>query len=592
MTLAPPQETWSIDTEWGFRDDRVDEESAWEPVVLCLVGLRSGRRLFFRARDPGLRPFFDTHREDLYIAHYAVAEMKYLLRLRISLPQRWFDTFVAWRYLTNRPGTIEAGLAQALVQLGLPALAPAVKKELQQKILHLRFKSDSPSDWKEIISYCFGDCEGAAALCQRLQPHVPTSLMAHWCEYLKAVARMELRGVPFDASEHSRIQRMQPAIKSHLIGGINATWPVFAGETFKRGAFLAWCRNLGIAWPVKLSGTTGKPYYPVDKETLKEMEARHPFIADVREVLKTLKQFEGRALTVDERLGRHFYSTSVFRSVTGRNQPRRFVFSGPKWLRYLIVPESPDHVLMYVDYVAQEVGIAAALSRDPAMRATYETEDCHVAFAVRAGAAPPGATKESHPKVRKQYKTVNLGVQYGQTAHGIAHRLGISYQEAEDLVATHKALFPQFWRWSDGTVQAAYDRGWIKTPCGWRSKVPFPGNDRTWQNFPMQATGSDIMRLTVTYLDRQNVRILAPVHDGFLLSCRRDQLADLRDAVNYACATAVEQVLPGFPLRWDFTVHDNGRFEDEDGEPHWTRLQDILEQADAPTAKETCAQVP
>jgi len=92
----------------------------------------------------------------------------------------------------------------------------------------------------------------------------------------------------------------------------------------------------------------------------------------------------------------------------------------------------------------------------------------------------------------------------------------------------------------------------------------------------MQATGGDIMRLTVTYLDRQNVRILAPVHDGFVLSCHRDHLPDLRAAVDYACQTAVDQVVPGFPLRWDFTVHEK-RFEDEDGLPLWNRLTDVFD---------------
>ena len=37
----------------------------------------------------------------------------------------------------------------------------------------------------------------------------------------------------------------------------------------------------------------------------------------------------------------------------------------------MIVPESPEHVLVYVDYVAQEIGIAAALSKDPVMRSIF-----------------------------------------------------------------------------------------------------------------------------------------------------------------------------------------------------------------------------
>ena len=151
--------------------------------------------------------------------------------------------------------------------------------------------------------------------------------------------------------------------------------------------------EVGIAWPAETSSTTGKPYQSLKDETLKEMETRHPFIGQVRQVRKTLNSLGGRTLVLDSVLRRHFFSTSVFRSVTGRNQPKQFIFSGPKWLRFLIVPESPDHVLVYVDYTAQEVGLAAALSGDEAMRAIYETSDCHMAFAIRAGAAPLGATR-------------------------------------------------------------------------------------------------------------------------------------------------------------------------------------------------------
>jgi DNA polymerase I-like protein with 3'-5' exonuclease and polymerase domains len=315
---------------------------------------------------------------------------------------------------------------------------------------------------------------------------------------------------------------------------------------------------------------------------MKAMETRHPFIAELRQVRKTLAQFAGRALTIDPASRRHYYSTCPFGTITGRNAPRGFVFSGPKWLRWLIKAESPDHVLVDVDFIGQEVGFAAGLSGDPVMRAVYSTPDCHMAFAIRAGAAPAGATEETHPHIRKLYKKVNLGVLYGQGAKGISEQLGIAYAEAEKLLADHRALFPVFWGWSDRTVQAAFDRGWVATPCGWRCRVPFPSNERSWMNWPIQSAGSDIMRLTVTYLDRQNVRLLAPVHDGFLLSCRRNQLADLRDAVNYACGTAVEQVLPGFPLRWDCTVYDS-RFEDEDGKPLWDKLQAIMEEADACT---------
>lgn len=576
MTAQSGGEIWFVDTEWGFREGRLDHESAREPVVLCVVGLRSGRRLSFWGRDPRLPAFFRDHASDQFVAHYSVAEMKYLLRLGIPLPERWFDTFVAWRYLRNRPSNLEAGLSVALHTLGLANRAPAEKKELQLRIAQLRFDPDSPDDRQEIINYCFSDCDGCGALYTEIHDEIKTDAMAHWVEYLKAVARMELRGIPIDVEGMVAIREHSPLILAALIGDVNATWPIFDGKSFRKIEFLRWCRTVGIGWPTAISSATGKRYHPLDDETFKAMEWRHPFIAQVRQVRKTLAQFGKRSLVVDRVTHRHYYGTSVFRSVTGRNQPKKFIFSGPKWMRFLITPESPGHVLVYVDYTAQEIGIAAALSCDAPMREIYEASDCHMAFAVRAGAAPSGATKESHREVRSRYKTVNLGVLYGQSEYGIADRLGITHREAAVMLEAHRELFPRFWKFSDKIVQGSYDRGWIRTPCHWRSLVPSSSNERTWMNWPMQATGGDIMRLTVTYLDRQGVRILAPVHDGFLLSCGGDQVDDLRAAVDYACGMAVEQVLPGFPLRWDFTVFENGRFEDEDGLPQWRRLKEIV----------------
>jgi DNA polymerase-1 len=573
--VSTSEEVWAIDTEWGFRDHRLDHESAWEPVVLCLVGQRSKSRLHFWGRDDQLLEFFREHSGDLYLAHYSVAEMKYLLRLGIPIPARWFDTFAASRYVTNRPNQLDASLSSALHRLRLPHLAPAEKKELQQRIVGLRFDPDSAEDRSEIIDYCLSDCDGCGALYERIHNLLAPELMAHWVEYLKAVARMELRCVPFDVATYTRIQASQPAIRREMVKDINKTWPIFEGESFRRDRFLRWCRSVGIEWPCPVSPTTGKPAHRLDEDTFKSMETRHPFIAQIRQVRKSFSHFGNRSLVADPETGRHYYSTSVFRSVTGRNQPRNFIFSGPKWQRFLIVSESAEHVLVYVDFVAQEVGIAAALSGDSTMREIYEASDCHLAFAVRAGAAPRWATKQTHASVRKRYKTVNLGVLYGQTAFGIAARLGITEREAEILLADHLALFPRFWEWSERVVQRAFDRGWIATPCGWRSKVPASSNERTWMNFPMQATGGDLMRLMITYLDRQNVRILCPVHDGFLISCRQSQLTDLRNAVEYARSNAVEHVLPGFPLRVDFTIHDK-RFEDEDGFPLWNRLQQLM----------------
>ncbi|HEX5270306.1 MAG TPA: hypothetical protein VFW33_07465, partial [Gemmataceae bacterium] len=46
-----------------------------------------------------------------------------------------------------------------------------------------------------ITDYWLSDCDGCGALYDRVSGQVPAELMAHWAEYLTAVARMELRGI-------------------------------------------------------------------------------------------------------------------------------------------------------------------------------------------------------------------------------------------------------------------------------------------------------------------------------------------------------------------------------------------------------------
>src|SRR5215472_11247859 len=107
------------------------------------------------------------------------------------------------------------------------------------------------------------------------------------------------------------------------------------------------------------------------------------------------------------------------------------------------------------------------------------------------------------------------------------------------MTADHQKLFKDFWRWRERVVDTAFARGRIVTRCGWPALVGEKTNERTWMNFEAQATGADIMRATVVYLARQNVKLLATMHDGFLISCRRDQLVNLREAADYACTNAV-----------------------------------------------------
>src|SRR5262249_39437666 len=136
--------------------------------------------------------------------------------------------------------------------------------------------------------YCFSDCDGAAALYQERQDKVPPQLMAHWTEYMLAVAGMERRGIPFDLHTWGRIMAVRRDLIRVQADKVNRTWPVYDGTVFKKGKFLEWTKRVGIEWPTKRSPTTRKVIPDMEDDAFKIMEARHPFVKELRQAKKTI----------------------------------------------------------------------------------------------------------------------------------------------------------------------------------------------------------------------------------------------------------------------------------------------------------------
>jgi DNA polymerase I-like protein with 3'-5' exonuclease and polymerase domains len=209
------------------------------------------------------------------------------------------------------------------------------------------------------------------------------------------------------------------------------------------------------------------------------------------------------------------------------------------------------------------------------MLASYATGDPHMQFAVLAGAAPEGAKQETHREVRKKFKAVNLATNYGQTAHGLAQQTGMYLAEAEALLGQHRRLYPDYYGWQERYVRNAFARGSCHTIAGWRRKVARSDNSRSVANFPIQGCGGDLMRLSVIYLSRSGLKLLATVHDGFLIECRRSEIREVRDAIDSALRRAVTQLLPGCPMTWTTEV-DTDRYHDKDGKSLWDMIYDML----------------
>lgn len=343
--------------------------------------------------------------------------------------------------------------------------------------------------------------------------------------------------------------------------------------TFSADRWAEYLARNRIPWPRLPSGKLA-----LDDDTFKEMAKTYPAeVGPVRELRHTLGQMRLNELAVGPD-GRNRCLLSAFRSRTGRNQPSnsRFIFGPSCWLRSLIRPE-PGRALAYVDWSQQELAVAAALSGDPNMMEAYRSGDFYLTFAKMAGAVPPDATKQTHGTERDRFKAVALGVLYGLSAEGLARKLGEPPHRGRALLDLHRRTFRRFWAWAEATEERAMLTGRLRTAFGWSVRVGPDANPRSLRNFPMQASGAEMMRLAACLATERGVRVCCPVHDAFLIEAADAEIESETERMRDAMRDASVAVLPGFPLKTDAkVVRYPDRYADPRGERMWAAVEGLL----------------
>jgi DNA polymerase I-like protein with 3'-5' exonuclease and polymerase domains len=278
------------------------------------------------------------------------------------------------------------------------------------------------------------------------------------------------------------------------------------------------------------------------------MEGKYPQIGPLRELRYSLSKLRFNDLSVGND-GRNRTMFGPYGSKTGRNQPSnsRYIFGPAKWIRFLIVPE-PGRALIYRDYCQQEVRIAAVVSGDAALLEACESGDVYLGIAKQLGFAPADATPDTHPEVRQMFKTVVLGIQYGLGARSLAIRTGISLSDAYEILARLRTRFRGFEAYAARVIDRAGLDLEICTPFGWYMQCPSGINSRTVRNFPIQSAGAEIMHVTSILAERRAIKIVAPVHDAFLVEADADQAEDVSLALDQVMRDASRVVLRGYQL--------------------------------------------
>jgi hypothetical protein len=565
--LADFREIWLCDFEFS-----VSEGGRPTPVCMVAREYRTGRLLRFWRNELLERPPIDLSPSTLFVAYFASAELGCFLSLNWPTPARIIDLYAEFRCLTSGL-TVPCGnsLLGALTFYGLGGLEVVEKESM--RALALRGEPYSADEKEALLDYCQSDVDALARLLPAMLPRLDLSRALLRGRYTAAIAKMEWTGIPIDTHSLDTLRSSWTEIQQQLIQRIDAGRGIYDGRTFKTERFASWLVEQSIPWPRLASGSLD-----LSDDCFHEMGRAYPDrVSPIRELRTALSQLRLESLAVGSD-GRNRCLLSPFGTRTGRNTPSnsRFIFGPSTWLRGLIRPE-PGRALAYVDWEQQEFGIAAALSGDSAMMEAYLSADPYLAFAKQAGAVPPNGTRETHQAERERFKVLSLAVQYGMGADSLARRLDESPARGRELLRLHRQTYPRYWQWSDAVEMTAMLTSQLNATFGWTVHVGPNANPRSLRNFPLQANGSEMLRLACILATERGIAVCAPIHDALLIEGPIGEIEAVVAGTQQAMREASELVLPGFSLRTDAKiVRWPDRYSDTRGERFWRTVWELV----------------
>ncbi len=388
---------------------------------------------------------------------------------------------------------------------------------------------------------------------------------------IEVLAYIELWGVKVDGE---RIKEIAGYLSKNIAEVQKKIWEL-AGERFNIDSPVQ-LREI-LFKKLKLPGTKkGKTGYSTDSEVLEKLTRHHPiceYLLEYRRLSKLQNTYTFNLLKVNPVTGRVHTSFNQTATATGRlssSEPnlQNIPVKGEdgKMIRSAFVPED-GYLFISADYSQIELRILAHLSEDEVLIKAFEKgEDIHIATACEIFGVKP---EEVTPEMRRNAKTINFGIIYGISPHGLSTELGISHSEAKDLIDRYFAKYRGVKKFIDSHLERARKELVVTTIFGRKRYVPdinsaSPGArgfaERVAINAPIQGSSADLIKLAMINIFRRikngdvDMKMLIQVHDELLFEIREDEVEKGVEIVRYE----MENVFPlKVPLKVDIGIGRN-----------------------------------
>jgi len=361
------------------------------------------------------------------------------------------------------------------------------------------------------------------------------------------LARMEVAGIRVD---REYLEGLGATLRDEL-AVLEKEIHEAAGEPFNINSTLQLRKVLfeDLELPVLKKTSKGAP--STDASVLAKLEEAHPIVASLLR-FRELEKLRGTyvdgylpLIAADGRIHAHFNQIAA---ATGRlssdhpnlqNIPVRSETG--RTIRRAFVPEDGWSFIV-ADYSQIELRILAHLSKDPGLLEAFASgQDIHTATAARVFGF---TTDLVTPEMRRRAKVINFGLLYGMEAFGLADRLEISRDEAQEHMDAYFEQFPDVREFMQSIVADAKRSGYTTTIFGRRRYLSELTSDnfrirqmgeRMALNAPVQGSAADIIKLAMIELDRrlegEQATMLLQIHDELVLEAHPEAVADVTDTV-------------------------------------------------------------
>ncbi len=289
-----------------------------------------------------------------------------------------------------------------------------------------------------------------------------------------------------------------------------------------------------------------KTGFSTDNDVLTGLADAHPIIPHILEyrTLSKLKSTYVDALPrlINKKTGRIHTSYNQTVAATGRlsssdpnlqNIPIRTPEG--RRIRAAFVP-ADGCVLVSADYSQIELRLLAHFCGDPALAQTFfDNEDIHRSTAALIFSVDPA---DVTTEMRRKAKTINFGIIYGISAHGLARELGIPHVDAKEFIETYFAKFARVKDYFEQVMKKAEHDGYVTTIMDRRRYLPeLKSSDRNVKAFaqrmavntPIQGSAADLIKMAMVNLRRRldkeglKARMIMQVHDELVVEAPADE---------------------------------------------------------------------